>query len=71
MDEDAAKLVVAAGGCIGFLFWLIGISLYRKMAGAQTVRRFEVDLPNRPPAEAISELVANGQLINAQARRAA
>jgi hypothetical protein len=66
MDPDTAKLIIAAGSFVGFVFWLIGIAMYRKMAHAETERRFEAELPNRSPSEAIDELIANGQLINAQ-----
>jgi len=68
MDQDAAKIVIAVGAAVGFLFWLIGIAMYRKMAHAETERRFEAQMPNRSPSEAIDELIANGQLINAQSR---
>jgi hypothetical protein len=68
MDSDTAKLIIALGAAVGFLFWLIGISLYRKMADAQTERRFEAELPSRSPAEAIDQLLGEKQSFNAENR---
>jgi hypothetical protein len=68
MDPDAAKLIIALGAAIGVVFWLIGISLYRKMANAETERRFEAELPDRSPSEAIDELVAEKQFFNQETR---
>jgi hypothetical protein len=68
MDSDTAKLIIAVGAAVGFLFWLIGISLYRKMADADTERRFEAELPGRSPAEAIDQLLGEKQFFSAETR---
>ncbi|BBO30713.1 hypothetical protein [Lacipirellula parvula] len=68
MDEQTAKIVIAAGGCVGVLFWLTAIGLYRKLAAAENPRRFESIVKGRQPAETIDSLLQQGQLFSPQAR---
>jgi hypothetical protein len=68
MDEQVAQIIIAFGAAVGLLFWLIGIGLYRKMANAETERRFEAELPNRSPSEAIDELLGEKQFFSAESR---
>ncbi|WP_428307653.1 hypothetical protein [Lacipirellula sp.] len=68
MDEQTAKMVIAAGGCVGVLFWLTAIGLYRKLAAAENPRRFESIVKGRQPGETIDSLLQRGQLITPQTR---
>ena len=68
MDEDTAKLIIAVGAAVGFIFWMTALALYRRMAATETLRSFDADMPHRQPADAISDLIADGRLISAQAR---
>lgn len=68
MDEQAAKMVIAAGGGVGVLFWLIAIGLYRNLAAAENPRRYDSIVKGRQPAETIDRLLQEGQLFSPQAR---
>jgi hypothetical protein len=68
MSQQAAQVVIAIGLFIGVVVWLAALGLYRKMASAETVRRFEARIPNRQPAEAIKDLIADGRLISPEAQ---
>ena len=68
MDEQAAKIVIAAGGSVGVLFWLMAIGLYRNLAAAENPRRYESIVKGRQPAETIDRLLQEGQLFSPQAR---
>lgn len=68
MDEQTAKMVIAAGGCVGVLFWLTAIGLYRKLAAAESPRRFEATVKGRQPGETIDGLLQRSQLFSPQAR---
>jgi hypothetical protein len=68
MDEQTAKIIIAAGGCVGVLFWLTAIGLYRKLAATENPRRYESTVKNRQPAETIDGLLQRSQLFSPQAR---
>lgn len=68
MDEQTAKIIIAAGGCVGVLFWLMAIGLYRQLAAAENPRRYESIVKGRQPAETIDSLLQRGQLFSPQAR---
>jgi len=68
MDEQAAKLVIAAGASIGALFWLMALGLYRKLASAQQVQKIEARIPGKYPAETIKDLLAASKDVLADAR---
>jgi hypothetical protein len=57
MDEQTAKLIIAAGFAVGVVFWLIGLHLYRKMADAPRIERLEARLSGKTPAEAIKSII--------------
>ena len=68
MDEQLAKIVIAAGFGVGVLFWLAAIIMYRKLAAAENPRRFESIVRGCQPAEAIDGLLQKSQLFSPQAR---
>jgi hypothetical protein len=68
MDQQMARLVILAGVAVGAVFWLIALSMYRKMAAAETVREFEATIPGKRPSEAINDLLSEGRMFAAQAR---
>ena len=68
MDEQLAKIVIAAGFGVGVLFWLAAIVMYRKLAAAENPRRFESIVRGCQPAEAIDGLLQKSQLFSPQAR---
>jgi len=68
MDEQVARIVIAAGFVVGVLFWLAAIVMYRKLASAENPRRFESIVRGCQPAEAIDGLLQKSQLFNPQAR---
>lgn len=68
MDEQTARIVIAAGACVGVLFWLAALVMYRKLAAAENPRRFESIVRGCQPAEAIDGLLQKSQLFSPQAR---
>lgn len=68
MDEQTAKIVIAAGSGVGVLFWLAALAMYRKLAAAENPRRFESIVRDRQPAETIDGLLQRSQLFSPQAR---
>lgn len=68
MDEQVARIVIAAGFVVGVLFWLAAIVMYRKLASAENPRRFESIVRGCQPAEAIDGLLQKSQLFSPQAR---
>ena len=68
MDEQTARIVIAAGASVGVLFWLAAIAMYRKLAAAENPRRFESIVRGCQPAEAIDGLLQKSQLFSPQAR---
>jgi hypothetical protein len=67
MEEDVAKMVVAAGFLVGLLFWFLAVVMYRKIAGSQPPEPIEAKIPGKSPSEAIRDLIAQGQLFSNQA----
>ena len=68
MDEQLAKIVIAAGFGVGVLFRLAALVMYRKIAAAENPRRFESIVRGCQPAEAIDGLLQESQQFNPQAR---
>jgi hypothetical protein len=68
MDEELAKLIIAAGFFVGLAFWLIAFTLYRRIASAETLERFETKIPDAPPAEVIRILLADGKPLLTEGR---
>jgi hypothetical protein len=68
MDEQTAKIVIAAGSGVGVLFWLAALAMYRKLAAAENPRRFESIVKNRQPAETLDGLLKQSQLFSPHAR---
>ena len=68
MQEDLAKLIIAAGFVVGLVFWFVAVVLYRRMASAPTTERVVVNIRNKTPAEALKDLIADGKLFSPQAR---
>lgn len=68
MDEQTAKIVIAAGSGVGVLFWLAALAMYRKLAAAENRRRFESIVKDRQPAETLDGLLKQSQLFSPQAR---
>lgn len=61
MDEQTAKLVIAAGFAVGFVVWLVALNLYRRMADAPAVERLEARLPGQAPGDVVKALLAGLQ----------
>jgi len=68
MDEQLAKIVIAAGFGVGVLFWLAALMMYRKIASAENPRRFESVVRGCQPAEAIDGLLQESKQFSPQAR---
>jgi hypothetical protein len=68
MDEQLAKIVIAAGFGVGVFFWLAALAMYRKIAAAENPRRFESVVRGCQPAEAIDGLLKESQQFSPQAR---
>jgi len=68
MDEQLAKIVIAAGFGVGVLFWLAALVMYRKIAAAENPRRFESVVRGCQPAEAIDGLLKESKQFSPQAR---
>jgi hypothetical protein len=68
MDEQLAKVVIGAVFLVGLVVWMIAVTLYRKMADAPQVERFESAVPGKTPAEAIKAVVEGARRLTAQAR---
>jgi hypothetical protein len=68
MDEELAKLIIAVGFFVGLVFWLIAFSLYRRIASAETLERFEAKIPNKHPTEVIRSLLGDGKQMLTEGR---
>jgi hypothetical protein len=68
MDEEIAKLVIAIGFFIGLAFWLIALQLYRKMASAEPLQRFDARIPDKTPTEVIKDLLSEGKQLLSDGR---
>jgi hypothetical protein len=68
MDEQLAKIVIAAGFGVGVLFGPAAIMMYRRLAAAENPRRFESLVKGRQPVETLDALLQQGQLFSPQAR---
>jgi flagellar basal body-associated protein FliL len=65
MDEQTAKIVIAAGAAVGLVFWFIAVHLYRKMADAPPVEELEVPIRGKSPDEAVKAVVEGaGRLVH-------
>jgi hypothetical protein len=58
MDEQLAKIVIAAGAATGLGVWIVVLQLYRKMTDAPTVEVLETPVRDKSPAEAMKLVVA-------------
>jgi hypothetical protein len=68
MDEELAKLVIAIGFFVGLAFWLVAFTLYRRIASAETLERFEAKLPDAQPTEVIRGLLSDGKQMLTEGR---
>jgi hypothetical protein len=53
LDEQTAKLVIAAGAAVGVVVWLFAVRLYRKMADAPAVEHLEAFVGGPHPEDAM------------------
>lgn len=68
MDEQIAKVVIAAGASIGLFVWILVLRLYRKMAEAPEIERSEAVASDKSPEEAIKVIVKKCGQFCSQAR---
>jgi len=68
MDEQTAKLVIAAGAAVGLVVWLIAVHLYRKMADAPPIEYLEVPIRGKSPDEAVKAVVEGARHLTQQVR---
>jgi hypothetical protein len=68
MDEQTAKVVIAAGASISLFVWILVLRLYRKMAEAPEIEHAEAVARDKSPEEAIKIIVEKCSQLCTQAR---
>jgi hypothetical protein len=68
MDEQTAKLIIAAGFAVGLVVWLIALNLYRKMADAPSIDPLTVRISGKTPEEAMKSVIEGAARLGPQVR---